>query len=117
MMLLILQISSMMLLTSSIFTLATATLISGTTDVDGQDSELVDVQSNKRHNEAALLEFLLSTYDSRCRPVNNINTTIFLDLSMYLVQILKLVSYISLFLLLKQKFDCSHPKGGKFESV
>ena len=45
-----------------------------------------------KFNEAALLEHLLHSYDSRARPVKNISTTIFLDLSMYLVQILKLVS-------------------------
>ncbi|XP_063710489.1 neuronal acetylcholine receptor subunit alpha-10-like isoform X2 [Symsagittifera roscoffensis] len=43
-----------------------------------------------KFNEAALLEHLLHSYDSRARPVKNISTTIFLDLSMYLVQILKL---------------------------
>ncbi len=70
---------------STLGLLAAAVFYSSSTSVEGAEIE-------KNQNEAALLERLLQTYDSRSRPVRNVSTTIFLDLSMYLVQILKLVS-------------------------
>ena len=45
-----------------------------------------------RHNEAHLAEYLLTNYNSAARPVRNITSTTVLQISFYIVQILKLVS-------------------------
>ena len=49
-----------------------------------------------RHNEAHLAQFLLTNYNPAARPVRNISSTTVLQISFYIVQILKLVSLFHL---------------------
>ena len=44
-------------------------------------------------NEVRLVEYIMEGYNTAARPVRNITTTTTLEISLYVIQILKLVRY------------------------